>query len=215
MLHVVYSLLLQVGYRRAEVGVVYPVARGVGPLVTMLVAVALLGERPGLAALGGGLIVIAEIAVVTSSALHTRGTRFGPGLRYGVAVGLAIASYTLWDDHAVTDLGLHPLTYFGVAVTFQSLILLPSAVHRRALIVPALRTSWLPAALVAVLSPTAYILVLFAMQTTPVSLVAPPRESSIVIGSLAGWLIFREPKPLRRVAGASVVLGGIALIATA
>lgn len=130
-------------------------------------------------------------------------------------MGLAIASYTLWDDHAVTDLGLHPLAYFGVAVTFQSLILLPSAVHRRALIVPALRTSWLPAALVAVLSPTAYILVLFAMQTTPVSLVAPLRESSIVIGSLAGWLIFREPKPLRRLAGASVVLGGIALIATA
>ena len=67
--------------------------------------------------------------------------------------------------------------------------------------------------MVAVLSPLAYVLVLEAMRTAPVSLVAPARESSIVVGSLLAWWLFKEPDPLRRLLGAVIVLGGIALIA--
>ena len=72
---------------------------------------------------------------------------------------------------------------------------------------------WREIAVVAVLSPLAYVLVLEAMRTAPVSLVAPARESSIVVGSLLAWWLFKEPDPLRRLLGAVIVLGGIALIA--
>ena len=51
------------------------------------------------------------------------------------------------------------------------------------------------------------------MRTAPVSLVAPARESSIVVGSLLAWWLFKEPDPLRRLCGAAIVLGGIVLIA--
>jgi drug/metabolite transporter (DMT)-like permease len=66
---------------------------------------------------------------------------------------------------------------------------------------------------VAVLSPLSYILILFALQLAPVSLVAPAREVSVVVVALAGWLLFREPHPLARLSGSAVVLGGIALLA--
>ena len=56
-------------------------------------------------------------------------------------------------------------------------------------------------------------LVLEAMRTAPVSLVAPVRESSIVVGSLLAWWMFREPDPRRRILGAVIVLAGIVLIA--
>lgn len=213
LLHVVYSLILQTGYARADTGVVYPVARGVGPLITMLVAITFLGERPTLPAVAGGIVVVLGIVIVTGRALRPGRPDLAVGLRYGAATGAAIASYTLWDSHSVSGLGLDPIAFFGLSVIMQSLILLPSALRRRERILPTLRSSWAPASAVAVLSPAAYIMVLFAMQTTPVSLVAPVRESSIIIGSLAGWLIFKEPDPLRRVAGAVVVLAGISLIA--
>lgn len=63
------------------------------------------------------------------------------------------------------------------------------------------------------LSPLAYLLVLFAMRTTPISVVAPVRELSIVIGSLVAWRVLAEPNPVRRLVGAAIVLSGIVGIA--
>lgn len=78
---------------------------------------------------------------------------------------------------------------------------------------PVARAHWREILLVAALSPLAYVLVLEAMRTAPVSLVAPVRESSIVVGSLLAWWMFREPDPRRRIVGAVIVLAGIVLIA--
>ena len=66
---------------------------------------------------------------------------------------------------------------------------------------------------VGVLSPLAYILILLAIQLAPVSIVAPAREVSVVLVSLAGWLLFREPHPVQRLLGAAIVLAGVAMLA--
>ena len=66
-----------------------------------------------------------------------------------------------------------------------------------------------------VLSPVAYLLVLFALRIAPVSLVAPARELSIVLGGLAAWRVLGEADPLRRIAGSGIVLAGITAIALA
>jgi drug/metabolite transporter (DMT)-like permease len=213
VLHIVYSLVLQAGYRRADLGVVYPVARGVGPLVTMVVAVAVLGERPGVAALAGGLLVLAGITVVTTVRRPRGGLPGANGVAYGIATGAMIASYTLWDDHAVTVWRLSPVVYFAFAVTVQAALLTPLALRRRHVVRPMVTGHWRELGTVAVLSPAAYVLVLVAMRTLPVTIVAPARESSIVIGSLLAWLLFREAQPVRRLTGAAVVLAGIALVA--
>ncbi|GAA4202584.1 DMT family transporter [Actinocatenispora rupis] len=215
VLHIVYSLVLQTGYERADLSVVYPVARGVGPLVTMVVAVVVLGERPGPTALAGGLLVLAGITVVTTVRRQRTGLPFTGGLAYGAATGAMIAAYTLWDDHSVTGWGLAPVVYFAFAVTMQAALLTPAAVRRRAALRAVVTGHWREIGTVAVLSPAAYILVLIAMRTMPVTIVAPARESSIVIGSLLAWLLFREAQPVRRLIGAVVVLGGITLVALA
>lgn len=213
VLHIGYSLVLQAGYQRAELSVVYPVARGVGPLLTMLVALVVLGERPGVAAVIGAVVVLVGILVVaTGNGLAGR-DRLVRGLVYGSATGVAIAGYTLWDNHAVVAWELEPLTYFAFTITIQSLVLTPGALARRRHWPATVRANWHRSAVVAVLSPLAYILVLIAMQTTPVSVVAPVRESSIVIGSLLAWWLYQEANPIRRLVGAVVVLAGIALIA--
>ena len=212
ILHIAYSITLQIGYARADLNVVYPVARGTGPLITVIVAVAVLGERPGVLPLLGGIVILIGIVVVTGFRRGQSGST-RTGVLFGTATGAAIAAYTLWDHFSVVTLHLAPITYFALAVSMQSLLLTPKALGKGTEIRQLLRTYWREVSLVAALSPAAYSLVLIAMKTLPLSVVAPARESSIVIGSLLAWWLFHEANPVRRLAGSAVVLGGIVLIA--
>ena len=125
-----------------------------------------------------------------------------------------IAGYTLWDDHSMAVLGLSAVPYFALCTLFQLLFMtLRLGRKRRSMLLQTLRENRWVVLTVGLASPAAYILVLYVMQTQPVSLVAPLRETSIVIGSLAAWLIFHEPSPPRRRWAAVVVLAGVSLIA--
>ncbi|AXE39511.1 DMT family transporter [Acidipropionibacterium virtanenii] len=211
-LHIVYSLTLQGGYDRFDMGVVYPVARGTGPVLSMIVAIALLGEQPHAVELAGAVVVVAGICVVAGNPFSGGQSHPLRGVMWGAATGAAIACYTLWDSWSVRHLDLAATTYFTGTYLIQSLVLTPRALRRRTAITGSLRTNWRPVLIVAVFSPLAYILVLHVMRTAPVAIVAPLRESSIVIGSVLAWRLFGEGHLARRLVGAAIVLAGIALI---
>ncbi len=222
MLQVGYFLLLQRAYRSADVGVVYPVARGTGPLLSIIGAVLLLGERPGPIVLLGGLLVVAGVVVIGlastrvapdggegSAATSTRRWR---GIRFGAAVGVVIAAYSLWDAAAVTRADLDPVGYYWASMVVQLAVFGVLAARQPAALADARAHPW-AVLVVGILSPLAYVAVLAAYQLAPVALVAPAREASVVLIALAGWLLFREPHPARRLLGSVVVLIGIALLA--
>ena len=209
-LHLGYFLLLQRGYAVGDMSVVYPLARGTGPLLAMAIAVVILGERPGMWGVFGGLLVIAGVFVIS----YSGGVSGAPaaqwaGIGFGVLTGLLIALYTVWDAHAVTALALPPLLYDWMNNTTRAVMFAPYALRRRTRVAEIWSGHRREVTAVAVLSPLAYILVLFAMQLAPVSLVAPARELSIVLASLLAWRLLREPQPVRRLAGAAVVLAGV------
>lgn len=218
--HVTYGVVLQRGYAVGDLSVVYPVARGTGPLISVLAAVVLLGERPGPFGLVGAFLVVAGVLVIGTGrapahagAADRAARRKGVG--YGLLTGLTIAAYTLWDAHSVTDLGVPPIIYFGTGAIVQSLFMTPYALKDRE------EVSWLwrehkrEVLIVGLFSPVAYLLVLYALQIAPVSLVAPARELSIVLGGLAAWLVLGESNAVRRLVGSAVVLAGITAIAMA
>jgi len=212
-LQTAYFLALQAGYRAGDVSVVYPLARGTGPLLAVLLAIALFGERPHALALVGAGAVVVGVIVIGFAGGRTQWRHARPGVLWGLLIGVVIASYTLWDAHAVTALALSPILLNAGTSTMEAVLLAPVAIRRWS----AVRTVWREhrwdVIVVSVLSPLSYILVLFAMQLAPVSIVAPAREISVVFVGLAGWLLFKEPHPLARLTGAVVVLGGIALLA--
>jgi len=215
-LQLAYFLLLQRGYRLADVGVVYPVARGVGPLLSVIAAIVLLGERPGPIALSGALLVVTGVVVIGLAGARQASFDVGRrarGIRYGAAVGMVIAAYTLWDAAAVTLAGLAPVGYYWASMVVQLLVLGAIALRAPATAVETVRAHPIAAVVVGVLSPLAYIAVLYAYQLAPVAIVAPAREVSVVLIALAGWMLFREPHPVRRILGSIVVLGGVALLA--
>ncbi|WP_350270522.1 DMT family transporter [Brevibacterium sp. CBA3109] len=226
--HIAYSVALQSGYDHAPLGVVYPTARGVGPIITIIIAVLFLGERPTPPESIGAFIVLAGIAVVTvrprgagfranSHGSHSHG--IGRGLAWGALIGTFIASYTLWDDFAVNHITDSPLLYFAVSEACVAVIMalgivaLPGGAGRRGDVTSILAEHKPALVTVAILSPLAYLLVLFAMQQAPVSLVAPVRETSIIVGTLLAWWFFGEKNIGMKLTGAVVVVAGIGLIA--
>lgn len=220
-LQVVYFLLLQRAYRGADVGVVYPVARGTGPLLSIVGAVLLLGERPGAVVLLGGLLVVAGVVVIGLASARVApevggaeaaSARRWRGIRYGAAVGVVIAAYSLWDAAAVTRADLDPVGYYWASMVVQLLVFAGLVARRPAALADA-RAHPVAVLVVGILSPLAYVAVLAAYQLAPVAVVAPAREASVVLIALAGWLVFREPHPARRLLGSVVVLVGIALLA--
>jgi drug/metabolite transporter (DMT)-like permease len=211
LLHVSYFLLLQRGYAIGDLSVVYPLARGSGPMLSVLAAVLLLGERPGVFPLIGAVVVVAGILVI--GGLGSGPSARSAGALYGLATGVLIACYALWDAHAVTTMAVPPIALLVGSALGEFALLSPLAVARRARLAALWSKHWREVLAVAVLGQLAYLLVLFALRLAPVSMVAPARELSIVFGSLAAWLILGEPNPRRRLTGAVVVLAGIAAIA--
>ena len=155
----------------------------------------------------------ADDSSTDGTAQRAASARRARGIRYGALVGVVIAAYTLWDAAAVTLAGLEPLGYYWASMVVQLLVLGALALRAPATAVATARAHPVAAVLVGVLSPLAYIAVLYAYQLAPVAIVAPAREVSVVLIALAGWMLFREPHPVRRLLGSVVVLVGIALLA--
>ena len=215
LIHLAYSLCLQRGYQVADLSVVYPVARGTGPMLSTLGAFLILGERPSGQGVFGLVLVIAGIGLIATQGNLSAFRRPGgqAGVRWGTATGGLIASYTVVDAFAVKTLGIAPvvLDWFSNLLRFFLLAPLVIADPRRAL--DAMRGYWWIAIGVGLLSPLSYILVLAALTSgAPLSLVAPMREMSMMVGALMGMLILREQVGPWRLAGCGVLIAGVILL---
>jgi drug/metabolite transporter (DMT)-like permease len=212
ILHLAYAVTLNHGYRVGDLSVVYPVARGSGPVVSSIAAIVLLGERPSLAGACGIALIVAGIAVIVGGwriVPRPGDQRAAKGLIFGLLTGLCIASYTVNDAYAVKVLLVSPLLidYFGNAVRLA--FLTPTTLSNGS----ALRDEWRRNVKVAMkiglLMPLSYILSLFAMRLAPVSYVAPARELSMLIGAYFGAKLLREGHSTQRLVGAALMLAGI------
>jgi len=213
VIHVGYFVCLQRGYRVGDLSLVYPLARGSGPALAAVLAVVVLGERPDLRAVVGTAMVVLSVFVLTGGRGLLRPDRRA-AVVYGLLTGLFIGCYTVWDGYAVGVLAAAPLLFTYSGEASRVLILSPWMARNRPEISAAWRDHRWEAIGVAVLSPLAYLMVLSAMRFTPVSLVAPTREISILIGTVLGTRLLAEGEGRRRLLGAAGMVIGVALLAT-
>jgi drug/metabolite transporter (DMT)-like permease len=212
VLHLAYFLVLQSGYRAGDLSLVYPLARGTGPMLSTAAAILIFRERPTPVAILGTVLIGVGIFLLASAprALGRTDTRRAVG--FAVLTGVIIAAYTLWDKRAVGALGIPPLllewsSNFGLTV-----LITPVALARFDEVRRLWRSQRRDVILMAVLTPLSYILVLTALVFTPVSYVAPAREISILIGTAMGTRLLAEGDAGRRmVAAAAMVLGVVGL----
>ena len=214
VLHLFYFYSLQIGYRKGDLSIVYPMARGTGPLLSSIGAVLIFGERPGWMAVLGIILIVTGIFVMTGLRLRKpEHARLKDGIIYGAITGIFIAVYTLWDKAAVADFGVSALLLTFASMILPIPVLLPKAIREKEALKRDLRLHWRHILAVAVLSPLSFILVLIAMKTTPVSYVAPTRELSIVFGVFFGANLLNEPDARKRIVAAVAMLIGISLLA--
>ncbi|GAA4424331.1 EamA family transporter [Acidovorax lacteus] len=220
LLHVVYYVTLLRGYRVADLTVVYPLARGTGPLLTSLVAVLLLGERItlvgalGIAAVVGGVFLIAGGPGLLRAAQDPAAReRVHRGIGYGLVTGGFIASYTVVDGYGVKVLLMSPILIDYMGNLVRVAVLAPTVLRDTATARSLWQQQWRFALLVAVVSPVAYVLVLYAMREAPMSLVAPAREVSMLFAALLGGHLLGEGDRLARLAGAVCIAAGVTALA--
>jgi drug/metabolite transporter (DMT)-like permease len=212
LLQTLYFVTLQRGYKVGDLSLVYPLARGTGPLFATIGAILLLGERPAPLGVVGATMVVGGIFAISVTAPGT-GFNRNWAIGYGLLTGLFIASYTLWDKVAVSALLLPPILYDTISVMIRAALLAPIGVRRW----PEVRNLWRDHkwAIIGVgfLSEFAYVLVLTALKTTPVIYVAPMREISILIGTVMGARLLAEGHLRQRLVAASAILLGVIAIA--
>lgn len=205
VLELVYFYLLTTAYRRAEMSLVYPIARGMAPVIVLIVSVVLLGVATSIPqALGVGLVGLGVILV-----RGLRGAAKWSDVAMALAVAAAIASYTLVDKEGVK---------YADPVTYVTLILVVPAIVSVAYVAWRGGTKRVrnavkgDAVITGVGTVTAYALVLVALTMAPAASVAAVREVSVVIAVALGAIFLHEKVSPARIAGAVVVTLGVALI---
>jgi drug/metabolite transporter (DMT)-like permease len=211
-LHIGYSLTLQAGYRVSDLSLVYPLARGSGPLLSFVLAVWLLGESVTWLSIVGVVLIVSGIVLV--SGMLSSGHRApGKGILFGLGTGMFIASYTINDGYAVKVLAISPFIVDYAGNLVRMLVLTPRAWLDRAGLAKEAREYARPVAIVSLLGPLGYVLVLFAMQLAPVSHVAPARELSTLIGTYFGARVLKEKAAPSRLFGAACIVSGVVSLA--
>jgi len=216
LLHIVYFIVLLRGYRQADLTVVYPLARGSGPLLSSMVAVVVLGEQISALGLVGILGVVGGVFLIAGGpglwkAAHDphQQARVRTGIFYGAITGLFIASYTVVDGYAVKVALMSPILvdYFGNLV--RLVLLSPTLLRDRPEVTRLWREQRPYALIVGIFSPVSYVLVLYALQVAPLSHVAPAREVSMLFAALLGGHLLGEKDRGPRIAGAVLIAAGV------
>lgn len=212
-LHLGYFLLLQKGYSKGDLSLVYPTARATGPFLSASFAVILLGENMTLQMLLGAIAVIIGVVFLTGG-FKNGAKNLTTSLGFGIGAGILIGSYTVWDAYAVSILLISPLLLDYASSVSRAILLAPIAAKRKQLIKGYWRDHRLGVFVIAILNPLAYILVLYALTFTPVVYVAPTREIGVLITVLMGSILLGEGDLKRRLIWATIILFGVALLAT-
>jgi len=210
VLHLCYFIILQKGYRSADLSVVYPLARGSGPLFSSIIAIVWLHEPLKLGSTIGLFLIIAGVLIITGlSFKKEKNATIMTGIIHGVLTGLFIALYTFNDAVAVKKYAIAPLILTLGTNLFSAILLLPFVLPQKAELKREIKEHKWPIMAIALLSPAAYILVLEALKYAPLTVVAPARETSILLGVFMGAKVFNEQDGRRRLMASVLILSGI------
>lgn len=218
VINLAYFLVIQFGYRLGDLSLVYPIARGTGPILAIVGSALFLGVLPTPIGLCGALAVVGGVVALGLSGRPAGGSAlpsggYGGPLGYALLSGLTIAGYTLWDQHTVGPLAVSPLLLNWVDDIGRVVLLGPAVRRRRAEVGRLWRECRLLVLGSATLMPLPYILFLFALRLAPASTVSPVREASVLLVVLIGGTFLAEGRLRARLLAALAIVTGLALIA--
>lgn len=209
-LQMIYFTVLRRGYAVGDLSVVYPLARGTGPLVATVISMIVIGERPSPLTITGAVVV--ALGAFLLARPHGEFRRIEGETGYGLLTGMIIGCYTAWDGYGVSAVAIPALIYDWAGRIGLLVLLTPIASGRRSSISAIWRSNRWEIVGIGILSSASYIMVLTALSLSPISSIAPAREISIVIGTIMGVVMLGEAGG-RRVIAATVITFGVLIVA--
>ena len=216
VIHIGYYIALAGAYQHGELGLTYPIMRGLAPLLVALGSSAVLAEAPSAMAWVGIVGITCGVALVglahPGQTLHHR-----KALAFAFANAAIIAVYTFVDGKGVRET---VAAGHGAAAYVMLLFVLdglpyPSLVYfkrdaagRRAILAYA-RRRWPLAALGGAASIGSYAIALWAMTVAPIASVAALRETSVLFAALLGVWLLKEKFGVQRGLGTAVIVAGV------
>lgn len=209
LIHIAYESLLALSYERGAFSVVYPIARGAGPLFTALGAIFLLDEHASIVDFAGiALVCLGAVAL----GLPGRPASSREGIGYALLTGLTISLYTLVDASGVR-LAADPLTYvFWFFAAHALSVSIAAPLMRGTIVFAAARAAWRTGLLAAALSILSYGSALLSFRLGATAEIAALRETSVLFGALFAVLFLSEKFTLLRALAALAIAAGAILM---
>jgi drug/metabolite transporter (DMT)-like permease len=197
---------------RGDLSLAYPVARGVAPLLVLLLSAVAAGEVPGPGGIVGVALVSLAIFVLAARGHITRLHR--ETLGWAAGVGLTIAVYTVIDGLGARRAD-NAIGYVAALNVLTGIVMCGTAWLRRggAAVVAGVRAEWKHGLVGGALMLFAYMIVVYAMTIAPMAQVAAVRESSVIFAAVLGVLVLREPFGARRIVASTILALGVGLLA--
>jgi uncharacterized membrane protein len=211
-LRLLYFIVLQTGYRKGDLSVVYPLARGSAPLFATIGAIAFIHEQPTPNTMTGLILIVVGVIVLTKPGIVRHDAKLKAGIVFGLLTGVIIAIYTLWDKLAISHFSLSPLTITFSSHLLGTIVLASPAIRNLSAVKREIKLHKWHIILISILSPLSYLFVLEAMKTTDVLYVAPARELSILFAVLIGGQLMDEKDLRRRLLASGLILGGVIVL---
>jgi len=211
IIHTLYYFTLSQSYRSGDLSQVYPLFRGLAPVLVVLGAALLAGELLSAGAIFG--IGLVSAGLISISVFGGAIGKIPPlALRWGLATSFLIASYTVADGMGVRAAG-NPFSYILWLFVFEPVpIGLWLLLRERAGWFGYMRAKPGKITAGALAAATAYAMVIYAMGVAPMAMVSSLRETSVIFAALIGTLLFREPFGRQRIIAAILVCIGVVLI---
>jgi phosphonate utilization associated putative membrane protein len=211
VIHVAYYIALTGAYRHGDLGLTYPLMRGLGPMLVALSSTLAIGERLSPLAWAGVLGVCAGVLVLGLSAHALERPK---AVAFALANAVVIAVYTVVDAlgaRAAVSAGGTALQYVAALFVLDGWPFALLVLRRRGFAVawPYARRRAPIAALGAAASLGSYGIALWAMTRAPVAMVAALRETSVLFAALLGTWLLKEAFTPRRAAGTAVIVAGV------
>ena len=212
ILHVGYYAFLIAAYRFGGLSNVYPLARGLSPLMVAAGAFVLAGERLSPIALVGVAVACAGIASLSYGGVGTPAADHRRGVLFAAGAAVFIAAYTVTDAMGARLSG-NTLSYIAwLAILNGPPVLVAAAVLRRAALARHLVDRAWKSVVGGTLQFSAYGLVIWALSLAPMAAVSALRETSVLFAAIIGVKLLGEPLGTRRIAAAAVVAAGVVMM---
>lgn len=211
LLHTGYNLFLVRAYRAADLSLVYPVARGSAPLMTLIGAFLLLQDAPNALGIAAVLVLVAGL-LITGLGSKTQRHVDPNALKFAFGTACFIAVYTLVDGMGARASG-NAMGYAGLLFVLDALFLMAAGSAIRGVgFAASLAPNWKSGLAGALASGAAYAIVIWAMTKAPIASVAALRETSIVFVLIMSWRVLNETVTPSRVVGALLIAGGTIML---